>query len=135
VDESSGAASATPGASVLDFRNLPTHADLIDGFRDTDDTHFNAAAQIQMGTWYAEKYVAVSAPNPGDFDGDGDVDGNDFLFWQRGDSPNGATASDLLEWETNFGNTSVAVLASVPEPSTGLLFLIGASWLWGRRRV
>jgi len=64
VDESSGAASATPGASVLDFRNLPTHADLIDGFRDADDTHFNAEAQIQMGRMYAEKYAAIAIPEP-----------------------------------------------------------------------
>jgi len=74
---------------------------------------------------------------PGDFDGDTDIDGNDFLVWQRGGSPKGATASDLGAWETNYGTfASVATSASVPEPSTGHLFLMGivvASRLSSRR--
>jgi len=40
---------------------------------------------------------------PGDFDDDGDVDGADFLSWQRGGSPNGINSSDLTDWEANFG--------------------------------
>ncbi|NOZ73674.1 MAG: PEP-CTERM sorting domain-containing protein [Chloroflexi bacterium] len=44
-------------------------------------------------------------------------------------------AGDLQEWETNYGNAaSVTALASVPEPTTGLLLLIGAGVLLGRRR-
>jgi len=84
---------------------------------------------------YLEVTIETPPAGPGDFDDDGDIDGNDFLVWQRGGSPNGAIVGDLNEWETNFGTTSGAGLASVPEPSTGLLFLMGASWLWGRRRV
>jgi len=58
----------------------------------------------------------------GDFDGDDDVDGADFLEWQRGESPNGATAGDLADWETNFGMvTAIATVNAVPEPSSWLL--------------
>ncbi|NOZ73675.1 MAG: PEP-CTERM sorting domain-containing protein [Chloroflexi bacterium] len=83
---------------------------------------------------YLEVTIEIDA-GPGDFDEDGSVDGNDFLVWQRGGSPNGATAGDLNEWETNYGAAaSTAAVASVPEPTSGLLFLMGVSGLLGRRR-
>ncbi|MCA9235194.1 MAG: hypothetical protein KDA44_06970, partial [Planctomycetales bacterium] len=40
---------------------------------------------------------------PGDFDEDGDVDGGDFLAWQRGNSPTPLSADDLAAWQANFG--------------------------------
>jgi hypothetical protein len=52
---------------------------------------------------------------PGDFDVDGNVDGNDFLIWQRGDSPNHGNAADLVAWRVNFG--AAAASGAVPEPS------------------
>ena len=56
----------------------------------------------------------------GDFDEDGDVDGQDFLKWQRGESPHPFSASDLAEWETYYGTVAPlsATSAAVPEPST-----------------
>lgn len=42
-------------------------------------------------------------PGPGDFDEDGDTDGNDFLVWQLGGSPFALSASDLDDWQTSFG--------------------------------
>jgi len=64
----------------------------------------------------------------GDFDADTDIDGFDFLQWQRGESPLPLNASDLSDWEGNFGATSVGPLAAlgagvdaVPEPSAALL--------------
>jgi hypothetical protein len=80
---------------------------------------------------------APSVALPGDFDGDGDVDGRDFLAWQRGESPDPLSAGDLEDWQTNYGMTAPVVaeaVTAVPEPS-GLLLLV--SWLatgaWGRR--
>jgi len=63
----------------------------------------------------------------GDFDIDGDVDGADFLTWQRGESPNGGDALELADWTSNFGATGLISTASagVPEPST-LILLSGA---------
>jgi len=40
---------------------------------------------------------------PGDYDDDFDVDGLDFLKWQRGESPNPLSQSDLAAWEANYG--------------------------------
>jgi hypothetical protein len=52
-----------------------------------------------------------------DFNSDGRVDGRDFLMWQRGDSPNSLSASDLALWQEAFGQ-EVPALMAVPEPAS-----------------
>lgn len=47
----------------------------------------------------------VSGSIDGDYEGDGDADGSDFLAWQRGESPNPLDLADLSLWETNYGGT------------------------------
>ncbi len=59
----------------------------------------------------------------GDFDFDSDVDGADFLSWQRGMGTNFDT-SDLVSWQTNFGEGDAGPLVAstqVPEPSSVVL--------------
>jgi len=74
--------------------------------------------------------IVDTVPEPdlglaGDFDGDGDVDGSDFLAWQRGESPNPNSASDLSDWEANFGTLSTFVTTqAVPEPNAGAMLLL-----------
>jgi hypothetical protein len=48
---------------------------------------------------------------PGDYDGDGDVDGNDFLIMQRGQPP---VDCAMVDWRENFGTTPTLDLH--PEP-------------------
>lgn len=57
----------------------------------------------------------------GDFNADGDVDGLDFLVWQR----DLGTPATLTQWQTNYGTTAstLATSASVPEP-TGLMLTV-----------
>jgi hypothetical protein len=64
---------------------------------------------------------------PGDFDIDSNVDGFDFLKWQRGESPNSLSAEDLTDWQTNFGMVPLlpATSSTVPKPTTGIMLLIG----------
>lgn len=71
-----------------------------------------------------------AAANP-DFDGDGDVDGRDFLVWQRGFGQTGQTSNangdadgngtvdvqDLAAWRAQFGSGGGAV-GAVPEPAS-----------------
>jgi hypothetical protein len=76
------------------------------------------------------------ALEPGDFDSDGDVDGFDFLEWQRGESPNPLTATDLTIWEANYGMVAPlsATSAAVPEPTTCTLALAALCLVMSRRR-
>lgn len=74
---------------------------------------------------------------PGDFDMDTDVDGSDFLLWQRGGSPNGPTAGDLAEWQSNYPAplAGVGAVSAVPEPgAVALLMTAAAAMLPCRRR-
>ena len=80
-------------------------------------------------------FATVSQPNA-DFDEDGDVDGQDFLIWQRGvesgsslsqGDANGDSvvdAADLVVWQDQYG-TATPNLSSVPEPASILLGSIG----------
>jgi hypothetical protein len=71
---------------------------------------------------------------PGDFDEDGDVDGRDFLVWQRGESPNPLSAEDLAEWQGAYGSGGpLAAIGTVPEPGSLLLALAAMALLSCRR--
>ena len=73
--------------------------------------------------------VPVPVTENADFDGDNDVDGSDFLAWQRGFGAMGTAtpaqgganldtdvdADDLVIWQTQFGTTSVLALAITSE--------------------
>lgn len=63
-----------------------------------------------------------AALSPGDFDGDDDVDGTDFLVLQRGLSST-FDPDQLSDWQDNYGTTTNVLAASngVPEPSSLLL--------------
>lgn len=86
------------------------------------------------------------------FNSDSDVDGDDFLLWQRNyglegqvDNSNGdanysgkVDGDDLAVWETQYGTTGLLSAAStaVPEPAAGLLFslsVIGCMGCWRHR--
>jgi hypothetical protein len=78
----------------------------------------------------AVTYVSTPGGDDADFDSDGDVDGADFLTWQRGvgntsadkddgdaNNDNNVTGTDLAVWRSQFGPASVAAAGSVPEPA------------------
>jgi hypothetical protein len=93
----------------------------------------------------------VAAGLTADFDNDNDVDGTDFLAWQRGVGiATGATKAqgdsngdgdvdqdDFKEWRSAFGGSSSLSTASatIPEPaSLTLLALVAACTTLARRR-
>ncbi|MBA3483780.1 MAG: hypothetical protein H0T51_18405 [Pirellulales bacterium] len=75
--------------------------------------------------------LVVTPTEDADFDGDGDVDGADFLTWQRGLGAAGDLADgdadgdmfvdgdDLVIWREQFGpGAATPAVGAVPEPST-----------------
>jgi CotH kinase protein len=80
-------------------------------------------ARFRTGNQWSPLIEAhLSAVTPGDFDADGDIDGRDFLRWQRelgsatrpfgtgadGNSNGRVDSGDLAAWRANFGNPSSA---------------------------
>ncbi len=70
-------------------------------------------ASTPDGRFASDRIHFTVAPPPGDFQNDGDVDGFDFLEWQRGF---GTTydASDLATWRANYGQASPISTLSAP---------------------
>ena len=73
-----------------------------------------------------------------DFDGNGTVDGADFLIWQRGsgaagglnqgdaNNDNVVNADDLEIWKAQFGTgAATAAIGAVPEPAAAILLALG----------
>ena len=97
-------------------------------------------------------FGTFSTMDNADFDGDGDVDGADFLAWQAGFGITGTAtladgdangdgdvnAGDLAIWQSQFGTLPGNALSSaaVPEPSAcvaGLVGLLAILFLKSRR--
>jgi hypothetical protein len=108
------------------------------GIPQTDVPNLFQLAMDSSSSLIVYDQEALGIPEPSaDFDNDGDVDGFDFLKWQRGELPNPLSVEDLALWENQYG-TIPALEASmtVPEPATGLILLIGiATLLTGGRTV
>ena len=77
----------------------------------------------------------------GDFDTDADVDGADFLVWQR-DGFN--SSQELDDWTTNYGMPTPlsSTSTAIPEPTTAMLFILAlavarSSWpaQYGRHQL
>jgi hypothetical protein len=111
------------GSSVADFEGA-------------DGSGNGTVERADLGVW-GDNFGKIF--RPGDHDGDGDVDGGDFLVWQRqlglsiasfvgGDGSGDGTvdATDLGVWGSNFGSANSAASAMVvPEPaSLSLLFVM-----------
>jgi hypothetical protein len=87
------------------------------GFNDVGQVAFSATFTDGTSGVFVSNLVATIVP--GDFNSDHNVDGDDFLAWQRGQSPNPLSSTDLAAWRTNFGaGATTPVVTAVPEPGT-----------------
>lgn len=73
-----------------------------------------------QGETYSTLSLETGFFSPGDFDIDGDVDGTDFLVWQRGVGA-AYDGDDLVDWRDHFGEEPVT--AAVPEPYSASLMM------------
>lgn len=110
-------------ASTITQRNRTLSGTLADGSPFSFD--LNTAAPGTTGNDYfsPDAFLTVTLARPGDFDGDGDVDGRDFLRWQRGQSPSQLGADSLADWQDHYGTSLELAAFSVPEPETVLLIV------------
>jgi len=96
----------------------PAYLDVLERWgRPIDEFRTLGIATLTHGNTFE---LDLAAPGlAGDFDLDEDVDGADFLRWQR----DGLSGSALADWVANFGTVVPPAVAStsVPEPSTALL--------------
>jgi hypothetical protein len=88
-------------------------------------------ARQQLFSLFGEE---VSELSPGDFDVDGDVDGADFLAWQRDPS-----VGNLADWQGNYSTAAATVASSassqaVPEPTTLLLLALAFPLVLSQRK-
>ena len=108
-----------------------------DGAIDDLQVYAEALNDSQIQAIYEETPIAILP----DFDADSDVDGADFLIWQRGfgngttfeeGDANGDTVingTDLAIWQAAFGDSdggNTPQFAAVPEPRALLLLLAAA---------
>jgi hypothetical protein len=133
------------GSGVVDYKDILALKDAI-----VDPTLGGTVTAALGAEWYdltgdaaltaadlTELVEDILETELGDFDLDGDVDGRDFLTWQRGFGM--FDASDLADWQLNYGFNNMPLVAglAVPEPSTlglcGLALIIGT--MSGRRRA
>ncbi len=92
----------------------------------------NFSALPMLGVWDDLTATAIITTPPGDIDGDGDVDGTDFLLIQRGFGDT-TSQQDLDDWLANYPTPMPLGASAIPEPST-LCLSIGMMLLGGIRR-
>ncbi len=98
------------------------------------DEDLPGAAGLGAMTLTLSGIVEAAAVETGDFDGDGDIDGRDFLAWQRGESFDPFSSSDLELWQGEYNAPPVVASVAVPEPSSVLCLLVLAGLSGSLRR-
>lgn len=87
-------------------------------------------------TGYTLQFVIAGESEPtADFDNDNDIDGKDFLRWQRGESPGQGSPEELETWQLLYGTNPLVAVSAIPEPSGGLLLVGMAYFLIQSRRI
>jgi hypothetical protein len=114
----------------LDSLGVPEWGTINELFLLSDNASRNTPVDLLMVAGLPPVY------RPGDFDGDFDVDGQDFLVWQReygngfgspadGTQDGAVDAGDLALWQQYYQGTSLAAISAVvPEPSPLMAALV-----------
>jgi hypothetical protein len=118
---------------------------LVGDFKVTTQVMVHAGVQAMR----VDSIVAAAASQPGDFDGDSDVDGADFVAWQTNfpkaaaavlaegdaDGDGDVDGADFVVWQTNFPFTPGGGASPVPEPHAVMLLALGGLLALFRHRL
>lgn len=146
VNEDSGTANGETWVMSPDGSGLTLIADTVDlgGATETSgildiSTHvgYLPGSILLMGNQGAQSSISVlinpDAARNADFNHDGQVNGRDFLLWQRGESPDPWSSEDLAAWQASYGfQPNILANTSVPEPASYWLILFAAATLASR---
>jgi hypothetical protein len=134
------------GDQLLSEDTLLGTTSLAIGIATNEDSIQSVGISVDKLRIFSEGAAAVET---GDFDDDGDVDGADFLSWQRGLGATGTATlgqgdanddgnvdgADLAIWKDQFGSAGAAAgVGAVPECSSLALAMIGVVAGLARRR-
>jgi probable HAF family extracellular repeat protein len=129
----------TSGSGMVD---LNTRIDPLSGWELLDAADINDAGQITgqglIGGQYRAYLLTPVPALPGDFNGNGTVDAADYVVWRKGMGTI-YTQHDYNVWRAHFGAVSPGIGAgsgaalpsaeslstAVPEPTSGLMLLVG----------
>ena len=112
----------TGAANALSTTNLAQYA-------------LTAGAAIFINNAGTSFTLVTPDPPSADFDGDGDIDGQDFLKWQRGESTNPLSSGDLELWQEQYGTPPpLSAVVAIPEPMSLYLLIVGLTARGLRRR-
>jgi hypothetical protein len=136
---------ASPTQATYDLLTATTITDsgITKNFPAGWDYHIIAGGNGQI----LQAFQSVAPGLAGDFNNDGKVDAGDYATWRKNDTANatlpndngvGNQAARFTLWRANFGNPpgsgSGLSGAAVPEPTAGLLLLLGmGAFVTGRR--
>jgi len=144
----SGGALFVDANGVMQVAGVTSFGSTIDGLIDSDYGDRGSYTRVsQFTTWIADTIAANSPPiADANFDQDNDVDGADFLTWQRGfgvgttfatgdaDGNHVVDGDDLSIWENQFGGAPLSAFTVVPEPAAVVLFAGTAVFVMMSRR-
>ena len=115
-------------------------ADIPEGDYEIVVNHFGGVGTDQdyaLAWWTGPGPITLS----GDFDGDGDVDGDDLTDWKTSFGPGGGAdadgdgdsdGADFLTWQRELSPASVVASGAVPEPAAWMLAALGLPLLLRR---
>jgi pimeloyl-ACP methyl ester carboxylesterase len=85
-------------------------------FGDTSITHTSIDNDTRLYARITQNIFDNLNPVSADFDSDGDIDGRDFLTWQRGESISPYNSAELAFWQIRYANSPFAA-HTIPEPA------------------